>query len=700
MVKKTSKAEYSTQDILSLKGPARTWLQSHTDEYQAFDTTPGKADRQGKLDFLARIGDNFIKHFKLAPYKLDDGSMHNPLEGCVVIKKDATLGNLREAIKRWFRNNHSERAARQRVVTKATQFLAASSSKPRKFNAQSAYAFDHATTIREKTSEMISYLGLDTTSNLKIWNQILGEMWGKLSASEQEIYQRRATSLNDAEVPEIEQVAAFSNQSNLGDMLFTILDSLIGFGQNQVGDACFHLQYATKAIDGMVHVKSMCVTPKDMTSFEASHTGYRTSITELFTKWATEGLKDPEPLPQPPALDCPDLVIARDGNPLLPTLDEDNTPNRVFAAVLDKYFSCKWNYEMSGRGTRAADDDIPWEAITSDPKKFIPPGHIPTEVKFMRPSKMKGIHTQLLYDHLIQGQSSKGAPFRFKIPKDYEPPCEDDEDQDAPNVGPSRHVDDIDDHESIDIDKETDDEEAVPPAEATRADSALKGNQDRDATALAERNESSQSVVAQTIGGSIDKAPQPAGQTIGDSTPQPATQAPSACPPQSAMAEDRTEGMDPTTQEPAGRPSQSATGEVLEDSAEGMDPPAQAPRARLRPRPPQKRKVSEALPDADAGSSEDPESTEVVTQRPAQRRKVAKESIPPQRRSTRGKDSGDPGVCASLGDGAEKTAPNTRAAAKAKEATPSAGVAGNTRGAASKGKEPVSKPKGGRGRKA
>ncbi|KDQ07558.1 hypothetical protein BOTBODRAFT_180637 [Botryobasidium botryosum FD-172 SS1] len=491
MVKKTSKAEYSTQDILSLKGPARTWLQSHADEYQAFDApgaTSGKADRQGKLDFLARMGDDFITHFKLAPYKLADGSEVNPLEGCIVIKKDATLGNLREAIKRWFRNNHSERAARQRVATKATQFLDASSSKPRKFNARSAYAFDHAATIRKKMSEMVSYLGLDTTSNLKIWNQVLTEMWGKLSASEQEIYQRRTGSLNDAEVPEIEQVAAFSNQNDLGHMLFTILDSLIGFGQNQVGDACFHLQYATKAIDGMVHVKSMCVTPKDMTSFENSHSGYKTGVTEPFTKWATEGLKDPEPLPQPPTLDCPDLVIAHDGNPLLPTLDEDNTPNRVFAAVLDKYFSCKWSYETSGRATHVANADIPWEAITSDPKKFIPPGHIPAKVKFMRPSKMKGIHTQLLYAHLIQGQSSKGTPFHFHIPDDYDPPREnDEEDQEAPNVGsPSRHLEDIDDYKTVDIDKEINNNESLPSAETMPVDSALRGDQERGVAAVAE----------------------------------------------------------------------------------------------------------------------------------------------------------------------------------------------------------------------
>ncbi|KDQ18434.1 hypothetical protein BOTBODRAFT_171281 [Botryobasidium botryosum FD-172 SS1] len=694
MVKKTSKAEYSTQDILSLKGPACTWLQSYADEYQAFDahgTTSGKADRQGKLDFLARMGDDFITHFQLASHTPADGSEVNPLEGCIVIKKDTTLGNLREAIKRWFRNNHSERAVKQRVATKVTQFLATSSSKPHKFNARLAYAFDHAATIRKKTNEMVAYLGLSTTSNLKIWNQILSEMWGKLSPSEQEIYQRRAESLNNAEVPEMEQ-------SNLGEMLFTILDAFIGFGQNQVGDACFHVQYATKAVDGMVNVKLMCVVPKDMTAFEDSHPDYGGSVLSPFTKWATEGLKDPEPLPQLPMLVCPDLIIARDGNPMLPTLDVDDTPNRVFAAVLDKYFSRKWDYETSDRATHAA-NDIPWEAITSNPKKFIPLGHIPAEVKFMRPLKMKGIHAQLLYAHLIQGQSSKGTPFRFHIPKDYEPLRENDkEDQEAPNVaGPSRRLDDDDDYETIDIDREIDDNESLPAAETTPVDSALRGEQESVA-ALAEGGHQPQSIAAQTIGGSTNEAHQLTAQTIADNVneaPQPPAQAPAAHPPQSTAAENHAEGTDPPVQAPLGRLPQSATEEIPNIMTEGFDPPTQAPQARPRPRPQvPKRKASDLLTDANAGPSHEPENPGAATERPAQRRKVVKEPTEPQRQSTRGKGSNDTST-----DGKE-AAPNTRAAAKAKETTPSAGVAANTRGAASKAKEPVSKPKGGRGRKA
>lgn len=97
MAKKTTGND--TQDIVSLKGPAREWLKSHSDAYQALDAeatkSGSKSDRQARPTFARKVAEEFIKHFKLAPYTLEDGREVNPLEGCTVLKKAATLGNLR-----------------------------------------------------------------------------------------------------------------------------------------------------------------------------------------------------------------------------------------------------------------------------------------------------------------------------------------------------------------------------------------------------------------------------------------------------------------------------------------------------------------------------------------------------------------------------------------------------------------------------
>ncbi|KDQ15070.1 hypothetical protein BOTBODRAFT_174246 [Botryobasidium botryosum FD-172 SS1] len=349
MPKKTAPTN-PIQEILSLKGDARTWLKSHSACYEELDAEvtnhSGKCDRHSRPAFTRDVANKFINHFKLVPY-IENGKEVNPLEGCRVLKESATLGNLREAILVWFHNNHSSKAAKQRAVNNALDIFAGDKKKTTQVSTKAAFGRDNGASIREKLKERLATLGLDSSSNLTYYWQNRDEMWGQLSQAEKEVHQSRADALNEEGASEDTEFKAFSNQKDLGTMLVSMLESLIGFGDKQIGDTCFHVQYATKDMDGIIRCEAFSNGANNITPFNESYADYATNLTNPFVKWANEGLKGqyPEPLPQVATLpiNTPSVIIRDDGMPLLPTLDMDDTPNRILAQVLDHYFTLKWH---------------------------------------------------------------------------------------------------------------------------------------------------------------------------------------------------------------------------------------------------------------------------------------------------------------------------------------------------------------------
>ncbi|KAH9940643.1 hypothetical protein B0H21DRAFT_710784, partial [Amylocystis lapponica] len=200
-------------------------------------------------------------------------------------------------------------------------------------------------------------------------------------------------NLNVKRNPTAEEI--FSNQDKAELFIVEALESLMGHGRDQLGDAVFHCFCAMKGPAGVIRSTNITLYPRHhetVTTFPEWCKDYIKDHGMPFTEWAHTVLHETNP--------AHSIETDIDGAPLLPTVDMDNTTNKEFTSLLTAYMSRLWAHTYP-KGKPFV--GLPWDKLDDDSGVFVLANHLPPAFMLLCPGKL-GKHAQVLYEHILAGQ--------------------------------------------------------------------------------------------------------------------------------------------------------------------------------------------------------------------------------------------------------------------------------------------------------
>ncbi|KAF8591160.1 hypothetical protein K439DRAFT_1611474 [Ramaria rubella] len=218
------------------------------------------------------ISDEFVAHFHLNARNNEDGTMIDLMASLLLNNQTATIGTLHQKIVRWFINcTASNQKSQKNVRQPMTPALLTFPGPPCNVHAKDIFATAHRTKI---TSAM---------NTRRITKGDFGIWLGKFEVQ-----------------------AHCRNQEHLENTLRAVFEGLIGHGNNQIGDAVVHCQFAYHAMGNMVKAFSVEPGLADSINCRPPHClplsdfviNYTDNVTWLFVEWANLCLKGhPEQAP-------------------------------------------------------------------------------------------------------------------------------------------------------------------------------------------------------------------------------------------------------------------------------------------------------------------------------------------------------------------------------------------------------------------
>ncbi|KAI0359021.1 hypothetical protein OH77DRAFT_1128120 [Trametes cingulata] len=326
-------------------------------------------------------------------------------------------GDVREAVKTWFRNQRSAMSrgdiqvpgeqkskgskpapahhdARRQVKAESGQDLARFM-KPIKGRATAAshlWARANADVVNDKLKG----------SSIGERQRVVADLFKNLPKTERDEWKAKAKLAQEEAENNPDQ--CFENQHYFCGLVGRLLNQFVGFGPEGVGAVIMDLRIAMREQDGSIRLANLTIGKPDghpaYNEFEGGADVNEQARWDRFVDSA---------LPQNPLRRDPRLLYDDDGTPSLPNMDSTWTQNDL-ATTLSAYYRAIWAHGQSNKGATPALD---WDAIKTSPSVYLESAWVAKGVA--DPATLDYVGVVIAYSNILAAQV-ENQPFRFRHP--------------------------------------------------------------------------------------------------------------------------------------------------------------------------------------------------------------------------------------------------------------------------------------------
>ncbi|KAF8589212.1 hypothetical protein K439DRAFT_1612930 [Ramaria rubella] len=246
------------QNIVMHKDEAEIWLMQQVDRYINVHNVYGMRTQEAHV-----INYEFATHFHLNARNGDDGTMIDPMASLLLNNQTATIGTLQGV-----RSCDIASTARlpiknpkKNVRQPMTPALLTFPGPPQNVHAKNVFATACQTEITSAINTHRIAKGVSTQHNTRLYALERDTVFNSLTDSEKCHWHEMANQQNSCDfgiwLGKFEVQAHCRNQEHLENTLRAVFEGLIGHGNNQIGDAVVHCQFAYHATGNMVKMFSV-----------------------------------------------------------------------------------------------------------------------------------------------------------------------------------------------------------------------------------------------------------------------------------------------------------------------------------------------------------------------------------------------------------------------------------------------------------